>query len=155
MTSTDLERFTGFLDVRTGEVLEPTIANAAQALDSCRAMKTQADDLIKEITAWAVEQSQERGTKTLHALDASLTVSGGPTVDYDPEKLMEALEVAGCPQDRIIAAVQPTVTYKVNRAVLNQLVAANPDYKAAAELARVDVEKPYRASIKLRRREDG
>ncbi len=42
------------------------------------------------------------------------------------------------------------ISYKVDRAVLRQLAAANPDYKAAIELAQVEVEESYRASVKQR-----
>jgi hypothetical protein len=42
----------------------------------------------------------------------------------------------------------------VNRAVLRQLAAANPDYRAAIELAEHEIEKPYRATVKLRRNTD-
>lgn len=150
----EIAEFTGFLNVQTGELLTPTIGNAAEALGAVRAMKQHANEIVNEITAWLVAKSEHDGTKTLHGDGETITLSGGIGIDYDAADLMEALEAAGCPQERIDAAVKTEITYKVDRAVLRQLAAANPDYKAAIELAEREVEKPYRASIKLRRQSD-
>ena len=152
--STDLARYTGFLDVQTGELLEPTVGNAARVLSAARAMKQHVNEIVNEATAYLVTVSEHQGTKTLHGEGETVTVSGGPSVDYDAADLRELLENAGCPHDRIEAAVETVITYKVNRSVLRQLAAANPDYKAAIELAERTVEKPYRASLKLRRNTD-
>lgn len=151
---TDVAQYTGLMDVRTGELLEPTIGNAARCFHAARAMKAQVNEIIIELTNYVVAVSERQGTKTLHADGETVTVSGGITVEYDPLDLRDALEAAECPADRIDAAIKTEVTYKVDRAVLRQLAAANPDYRAAIELAEREVEKPYRASVKLRRNTD-
>lgn len=149
--STDLTTFQGLLDVRTGELLEPSVGNAARVINSARAMKAQVNEIVNEATAYLVSLSEHQGTKTLHGDNETVTVSGGPSIDYDPADLREALEAAGCPQDRIDVAVRMEVTYKVDRRVLRQLAGANPDYRAAIALAEREVERPYRASLELRR----
>ncbi len=150
----DLQQYTGLLDVRTGELLEPTLPNIARVIESARAMKANVNEIVYEATLAAVALSEMRGTKTLHGEGETITVSGGTGMDYDPSDLIEALLAAGCPQDRIDAAVVAQVTYKVDRSVLRQLAGANEDYKAAIELAEREVERPYRASVKLRRQDD-
>jgi len=109
------------------------------------------NDVTAEITAFAVELAEERCTKTLHGEAETLTVSGGLTADYDALVLEDLLRSAGCPEDRIRAAITEEISYKVNKRVLNELAGANPNYKAAIELSRVEVEKPYRAAVKTRR----
>ncbi len=151
---TDLQQYTGLLDVRTGELLEPTLPNIARVIESARAMKANVNEIVAEATRAAVEISELRGTKTLHGDGETITVSGGAGMDYDPSDLIDALLEAGCPQDRIDAAVVAQVTYKVDRSVLRQLAGANENYAAAIELAEREVERPYRVSVKLRRNTD-
>lgn len=141
----------GLLNVETGELLEPTIDNAAAALIAARNMREKIHDITAEITAYAVELAEERGTKTLHGEAETLTLSGGVTDEYDAQVLEDLLRTAACPEDRIRAAITEEITYKVNKSVLKQLAGANPNYKAAIELSRREVEKPYRASVKTRR----
>lgn len=138
----------GFLDVQTGELLPATVTNAARVIDSCRVMKDRVNDLVTEATAYLAHEAAIQGTKTLHGGERTVVLTGGPADEYDPQDLMEALRAADCPEDRIEQAVVATITYKVNRSVLRQLAAANPDYKAAIELARREVDKPWRASVK-------
>ena len=147
----ELTQYTGLLDVRTGELLPATVDNAARVIHAARALKNQATEIVNEATAYLVEESTRQGIKTLHGSDETVTVSGGPSVDYDPAELRDNLLEAGCPQNRIDRAVVTEVTYKVDRAVLRQLSAANPVYRRAIEGAEIEVEKPYRASVKLRR----
>jgi hypothetical protein len=107
-------------------------------------MKQHVNEIVNEATNYLVALSEHQGTKTLHGEGETITVTGGTSTDYDPADLRDALEAAGCPEDRINAAVETEITYKVDRAVLRQLAGANPDYKAAIELAEREVEKPYR-----------
>ncbi len=136
------------VNVETGERLPATVANAAAVLQAARSMKERINDVVASATLYLVSESARRGTKTLNVGDVSVVLTGGAGVAYDAEDLMEALRVAGCPEDRIEQAVVATVSHKVNRAVLRQLAAANPDYQAAIELAEVPVETPWRASVK-------
>jgi hypothetical protein len=138
------------LDVVTGEVLPATPANAARVLQVAREMKGKIDVVIKAATAYLAEESRVRGTKTFQLAEGKVTLSGGTTIEYDPELLVELLREAGCPEERITAAVAEivTVSYKVDRAVLRQLGAANPDYGAAIALSQRTIEKPYNASVK-------
>lgn len=142
--STDLAQTQSFLDVTTGELLPATVDNAAQVIQACRLQKDRLNDLVAEATRFLVDQAAVQGTKTL----GRVTLSGGPAEDYDAADLMEALRAADCPEARIEEAVVAHITYKVNRSVLRQLAAANPDYKAAIELARRDVERAWRVAIK-------
>lgn len=150
MTS-DLDKYTGLLDVRTGEILPATVGNAARVINAARAMKANVNEIVREATAYLVAESEHQGTKTLHGENETVTISGGTGTDYDPSDLIDALREAGCPEQRIDQAVVTEITYKVDRAVLRQLAGANPDYKAAIELAQREVEKPYQATVKLRR----
>lgn len=136
------------VDVRTGEVLPATVENAHRVLTIIREVSAQMRLVRQVATDFIADESKRRGTKTLHSSAGDVVLSGGPTIDYDPEALADALRAADCPEDRINECVVPTVTYKVNRSVLNQLVKANPDYKAAAELAEVEVMKSWSASAK-------
>jgi hypothetical protein len=147
------EQLPGLLNVETGELLEPTIDNAAAALIACRNMRERIHGITNEITAYAVSLAEERGTKTLHGERETLSVSGGLTEEYDAVILEDLLRTAGCPEDRIRAAITEEISYKVNKSVLKQLAGANPNYKTAIELARSEVEKPYRAAVKTKRGE--
>lgn len=147
----EVAQYVGLLDVQTGELLPLKVENAARVINAARAMKANVNQIVNEATAYLVDMSMEQGTKTLHDGGETVTITGGPSLDYDPVELRRELEVAGCPENRISAAIIETVSYKVDRSVLRQLAAANPDYKAAIERAELEVEKPYRASIKLRR----
>lgn len=139
------------LNVETGELLEATIDNAAAVLLAARNMEERIRDLKQEATMFVVAEAERRGTKTLHGEHETLKLSGGPTDEFDATLLEDLLRSAGCPEDRIRAAIAEEITYKVNRSVLKQLAGANPNYKAAVELARREVEKPYRASVGARR----
>ena len=152
--SQELQQYTGLLDIQTGEILPATVGNAARVISAARAMKQHVNEIVREATAYLVDESTRRGIRTLHDDQETVTITGGPTVDYDPMVLMANLEEVDCPPDRIAAAITTEVTYKVNRAVLKQLASANPDYATAIELAEREVERDYRATIKLRRQTD-
>ena len=139
---------TELLDVQTGEVLPATVGNAARVIQAARDMKTRIQEVIEAATAYLVAESQHAGTKTLHAGAQTVTLTGGSLVEYDATDLMGLLRDAGCPEARIDEAVVATVEYKVDRSVLRQLAAANPDYAAAIDLAGRVVQKPMRASVK-------
>jgi hypothetical protein len=152
--STELERVDqapSLLNPETGELLEPTIDNAAAVILACRNVKQRANELIDEATLFAVYEAERLGKKTLHGVDETLVVNGGATTEYDEQALMELLRDVGCPEGRIAEAVVETISYKVDRAVLNQLVGANAQYKAAIELAKREKDTPYRVTIKSRR----
>ncbi len=151
---TELEQYTGLLDVRTGELLPATVPNAARAISSARALKHQINEIVHEATSYLVEVAALRGTKTLHEDGETVEIKGGTGTEYDAQDLVEALELAGCPQDRIDAAVIAQISYKIDRSVLRQLAGANPDYKAAIELAERQVDRPYSVTVKLRRTTD-
>ncbi len=138
------------IDVETGEALPATVSNAARVIVVARAMKARVNQIVNDATEYLVGESIHQGTKTLHADGETVTISGGSTVDYDPTDLLEALREAGCPEERLNQAVITEISYKVDRAVLRQLAAANPDYRAAIESAELEVDRPYRASVKLR-----
>ena len=154
MSEIATREFTGLLNVTTGELLEPTLQNAGVVLEQARAMKQIVNDIVAEATAYVASEAARRGTKTLRDGDTEISLSGGTSVDYDAQDLMEALRAADCPEDRIEAAVVAHITYKVDRSVLRQLAGANPDYKAAIDLAAHETEKPYRAAVKTRRHKD-
>lgn len=141
------------VNVTTGEKLPLNVTNAAVALDAAREFKRRVDGVIRDAEEYLAEESRRQGTKTFHSGGWHVTLKGGESVDYDETQLMEALRAADCPEDRIIGpqgeAVFTAVTeYKLNRAVLRQLTAANPDYKAAAELAEVREQKRVTATVK-------
>ncbi len=145
---TDLVPITELLDVQTGEILPATTANAARVITAARDMRTRINDVVAQATAWLAEESARQGTKTLHAGASSVVLSGGPTDEYDPLELMNYLRNAGLPEQRVDDAVTTIIDYKVNRSVLRQLAAANPEYADAIEQAKRTVEKPMRATIK-------
>ncbi len=145
---TDLVPITELLDVQTGEILPATTTNAARVITAARDMRTRINDVVAQATAWLAEESARQGTKTLHAGASSIVLSGGPTDEYDPLELMNYLRNAGLPEQRVDDAVTTIIDYKVNRSVLRQLAAANPEYADAIEQAKRTVEKPMRATIK-------
>lgn len=146
--STELVVVTELLDVESGEILPATVDNAAAVLQSARVMKQKIDTVIRSATAYLAGEAAHHGTKTFNVAAGTVSLSGGTSLEYDAADLMEALRVAGCPEDRIDAAVVAEISYKVNRSVLRQLAAANQDYKAAIELAERVVAKPIRASVR-------
>ncbi len=148
-TMTDLIPVSADLvNVETGELLPATIDNAVTVIQAARTMRSRLHDVVAQATAWLAEESARQGTKTLHAGTSSVVLSGGPTDEYDPLELMNYLRNAGLPEQRVDDAVTTIIDYKVNRAVLRQLAAANPEYADAIEQAKRTVEKPYRASVK-------
>lgn len=136
------------VNVETGERLPATVDNAAIVLAAAREMKRRLGAVIAETTAFLVSQSEVRGSKTFHSTEGTLTLSGGPSSEYDPTDLMEGLREAGCPEDRIEQAVVPEISYRVNRSVLRQLAGANLRYADVIDSAERTVEKPYRVSVK-------
>src|SRR5262245_57190944 len=146
----DLERQPEIVLPVTGEVInltQPT--HVAQALDQVREWKRRLDDVRAVLVDALRLESERQGTKTLHMDDGvDVVITGGDTIDYDPASLMDALEEAGCPAERIHAACTPTVIHKINRSVLKQLAGANADYRAAIEAAEITVSKPYNAYTK-------
>jgi sulfur carrier protein ThiS len=152
--STDLDRVDqapALLNPETGELLEATVDNAAAVILAARRVKGRANELIDEATAFALYEAERLGKKTLHGENETLVVAGGASTEYDEQTLMELLRDVGCPEQRIAEAVTEEITYKVNRSVLNQLAGANPQYKAAIELAKREVDRPFRVSVKSRR----
>lgn len=140
------------VDVTTGETLEPSVENAAIVLEAAREMKNRIQGVIRDAEAYLADRSRELGTKTFHHSDDlgqfDVVLTGGTSVSYDPVALREALEAADCPEGRINEVVVRTYTDRVDGRILRQLIAANPNYKAAAELAEIREEKPLRASVK-------
>jgi hypothetical protein len=136
------------VDVTSGEQLEPTPVNAARCRHSIRDMRDRLTDLAGLCDDILADESRRQGTKTLHLDDYDVVVTGGPTVEYDAQQLQAGLADAGCPADRIDALVTPVVEWKVNRSVLRQLAAANLAYKQAIDNAAVQIDRPYRASVK-------
>lgn len=127
----------------TGEVLEPTAENATVVIAAAQGVKRSMDAAIREAKDVLIEESKRLGTKTLRTQAGTAVLSGGPTTEIDGQQLELLLAEAGCPEERIREAVKTEVTYKVDRAVLRQLAAANEDYRAAIELCTVTVEKSW------------
>jgi hypothetical protein len=136
------------VDVESGELLPATVPNAARILLSARTMKAKLNAVVAETTDWLVEESRRLGSKTLRDGGAEITLSGGDTIDYDPERLARNLRAVGCPEDRIDEAIVATVSYKINRSVLRSIASANPDYREAIRVSEIPAAKPYRASVK-------
>ena len=72
---------------------------------------------------------------------------GGETTEYDTPLLMEELEAAGLPRERLGDAFQATVTWKTNAAVMKQLAGANPEYRAIIARHTHIVDKPWNARV--------
>lgn len=139
---------TELVDVDTGERLPATVENAAHVLLVARAMRARLTGVIHDAEAYLAEQSRTQGTKTFHTDFGKIELKGGESVEYDPHDLEEGLREAGCPEPRIRAVVVESVSYSVDRRILRQLVAANPEYAAAAERASRRVESRLTASVK-------
>lgn len=136
-----------FLDVSTGEVLPATPENAAAVIEAARNLKARCDQAIRDATSILVEESRRQGRKTFDA-GRRVEVSGGSKTVYDPLELAEALREAGVPEGRIDEAVSQEFTYKIDRSVLKQLAAANPDYAAAIESASRVEEESFKVALK-------
>lgn len=135
------------VNVENGELLPATPENAVTAIKAARRMKDRIQDVVRYATEILAEESRRVGTKTIHRAAGTAVLSGGESIEYDAADLREALTLAGCPEERIDAAITAEISYKVNRSVLKQLASSNQDYKAAIELAERTVEKPYRVSV--------
>ncbi len=146
MTGTDLVAPAALLDVRTGELLEATPENAAELLVAARQFRSQITDSIKACEWVLREESQRRGSKTLHLPAGTMVVSGGQELAWDIEVLDE-LRAAGLPEDRFNELVVATVSYRVNAAVAKQLAGANPEYARVIEAAKSYTPKPWRISV--------
>jgi hypothetical protein len=83
--STDLTTYQGLLDVQTGELLEPTVGNAARCISAARAMKQHVNEIVNEATAYLVALSEHQGTKTLHGEGETITVTGAPAPTTTPQ----------------------------------------------------------------------
>lgn len=138
------------VNVATGEMLPATTDNIPVVVQAARDMKRRIDDVIRAATEVLREEAAIRGTKTFHTKHGTVELSGGPTVEYDPVDLAEALREAGCPEDRVGEAVEETISYRVNRSVLRQLVGANPAYREAAVRAEREVENAWRCSVRAK-----
>jgi hypothetical protein len=136
------------LEPTTGELLPATPENAARIRQRCAEAIRSLREYQAACDAVLVEESRRLGTKTVHLDGATVTVTGGPGVEYDVTELRAGLSAADCPEGRIDAAIVAEVSYRVNRSVLRQLAAANREYAEAIDRAKVTVEKPYRASVK-------
>ena len=89
------------VDVLSGEMLLATVENAHRVLSAAREMKRRIQDVINATTDYLLEQSRVQGTKTLHAAAGDIVLSGGTSIEYDPEALVDCLREAGCPEERI------------------------------------------------------
>lgn len=120
----------------------------AQALRAVREAKRKLDEVRGELEFILAEEASRLGTKTLHVKGGTVTITGGPEVEYDVEVLAELLE-AGLPQERYDELVKAMVTYKVDRRVVRQLLGSgNADYVRIVENAAQNVERPWRVSVK-------
>jgi hypothetical protein len=151
MSDTDVVRHApAELMLPSGEIVPATRESAAAVIVAANDAKRRLTEMIHAAHAWLAEESARQGTKTFHTDYGKLTISGGASVEYDPEVLGEELRRAGCPEERVNAAIRTTVTYKVDLRVLRQLTAANPAYQRAAAAAARTVEKALRVEVKSR-----
>jgi hypothetical protein len=140
----------GELIAPTGEVLPATTENAHYVLSTAREWKLRLNEVIERASAFLSDESRRLGTKTIHTEAGDLTASGGVAVEIDADALEDLLREAGCPENRIreVCVEEVVRSVKVDRRVLRQLTASNEDYRAAAEMASREFEKPLRWSAK-------
>jgi hypothetical protein len=136
------------LDVLTGEVLPASPENAHAILQRIEEQEARLRVAKAAITAYVEDESKKEGTKTFNVPGGKLVLEGGPTTVVEGNELAQLLRDAGMSDERIAEIVSEEVTYKVNRAKLNQATAANDDYKAAADLCTSTVMKPWRAKAR-------
>jgi hypothetical protein len=135
------------LDVRTGELVEATPANAADLLFAARELRAKMMGLVKDCEAVLIDESRRQGTKTLHLPAGTAEITGGSAREWDLGTLLDLLEL-GLPEERYNDLVVATTTYKVDARVAKQLEAANPAYAKVIDAARTYVDKPFRVSVK-------
>lgn len=145
---TELAVPAALIDLKTGEVLEPTPENAAPLLARLREYRQDLQLAIRACEAVIIDESARTGTKTLTLGGVDLEVYGGSEVEWDHGGLRAALEDAGCPDERIDALIQQTVTFKVDRRVERQLSGANPKYAQAIEAAKTTRPAATRVRVK-------
>lgn len=143
----ELDRPVELLDVSSGALLPANPENALFVIRTAREMKDRIQGVVRDATAYLVDESRRQGTKTFHTEAGDVSLSGGATTTYDPHDLEEALRAADCPEERIREVVKTKIEYTVDLRILRQLTAANPDYKAAAELAARVEEKAFSAKV--------
>jgi hypothetical protein len=137
----------GLLDVRTGELVPATPENAVELLAAARDMRARVLALVKDCEAVLLQESQRQGTKTLKFGSSTATVTGGSELAWNLE-ILEQLRTRGLPEERYNELVVATVTYKVDARIAKQLEAANEAYAEVIRMARSEVPKPWRVSVK-------
>lgn len=133
--------------VSSGERVPATRENAYAVIDAARERKRGLDEIIRDATAYLVDESRRQGTKTFHTDAGKVELKGGETTEYDPLILREALQDADCPEERINEVIRTKVEEKVDLRILKQLTAANAAYAAAAEKAALVIDRPVSVSL--------
>jgi len=133
----------------SGELVDlRNVNDVAAALGQVREMKHQLDGCRAVLEQVLRLEAVRQGTKTLHLERQTAVISGGEIVEYDGAQLIELLEQAGMPAERISEIVQTIVSYKVNGSEAKRAAGANPDYAHAVEQTRSVKNVPWRVSIR-------
>jgi hypothetical protein len=136
-----------FPNLLTGELIDrtdiPAVAGYVEQLQDHRRKVSQ---LIREVGDILIEHGHQSGTKTIHAGARKVTITGGPEVEWDVERLNDLLE-AGLPYDRFNELVTVEQTFKINANVAKSIAASNPKYAEIVESAKTMVPKPERVRI--------
>ncbi len=148
----ELALSSGLLDIRSGELIDPTDApRVAALLADVREHARQLTELRRACEQALAEEARRQGTKTLRFEGVEAVVSGGEASElvWDIEELQKLLD-AGLPSERFEALVRETVEYRVNAAVAKQIAAANDEYAAIVERARSYRDKPVYVTVRQR-----
>lgn len=146
--STDLTIPPHLLNPITGElVATANLDQVVQNLDQLREMRRRIGDVFADFAAVVIEASRQRGKRTLTAGGFDIEITGGWELDWDTD-VLEELRAAGMTEERFNELVVPTLTYKVNARVANQISAANPVYKAIIDRARKRIPKRQYVNFK-------
>jgi len=121
------------------------VADALQRIREMKQLLEQARSVLEQVLRL---EAVRQGTKTLHLAKQTATISGGESYEYDGAQLIQLLEAAGMPDERITAIVETIVSYKVNAAKAKQAAAANPEYRHALEQTRSVKSVPWRVSLR-------
>lgn len=119
----------------------------AVSIEMLKDRKRQLDEVIAAFSEAAVEESRRLGTKTINLDGFALLISADQTLVWDVEKLLELRDL-GLPEERYAELVKPTVEYRVDARVANQLAKANPDYARVIDAARGYEPRRQYASVK-------
>ena len=140
-----------FMVPGTGELLSRTeLEDVATGMQQITQLRQELDELAAALEQTLIQEYQRTGNRHMRFENGLIVeiVGGGTRNRYDqPERLLRALEDAGCPTDTLEQAVAQILIHKASGHVLNQLRKANPAYQVIIDEHKTETIEPLRVKI--------